>query len=105
MLFFRCSVIKLAVYVLEPVQDFLIKLGIKPRMHLWEFFSLNYVIVRCTKIMIRADKNWAYFLERKYFKNQSFQKISFIKVDVLVKYSLQKKVRKIWLILYAKKRL
>ena len=27
----------------------------------------------------------------KYFKNQSFQKISFIKVDLLVKYSSQKK--------------
>jgi hypothetical protein len=26
-----------------------------------------------------------------YFKNQSFQKISFIKVDLLVKYSSQKK--------------
>ena len=38
---------------LETVQDFLIKLGIKPLMHLLEIniFSLNYVIVRLTKIM------------------------------------------------------
>ena len=29
--------------------------------------------------------------KQKYFKIQGFQKISFIKVDLLVKYSLQKK--------------
>ena len=29
--------------------------------------------------MNRADKNWAHFQEIKYFKNQSFQKILFIK--------------------------
>ena len=48
---------------LDTVQDFLIKLGIKPRMHLWEIsiFSLNNVIVRPTKIMNRTDKNWAQF--------------------------------------------
>ena len=48
---------------LESVQDFLIKLDIKPLMHLLEIstFSLNNVIVRLTKIMNRADKNWAHF--------------------------------------------
>ena len=48
---------------LDTVQDFLFKLGIKPRMHLWEIsiFSLNNVIVRPTKIMNRADNNWAHF--------------------------------------------
>ena len=57
---------------LDTVQDFLIKLGIKPHMHLWEIsrvsvqveisiLSLNNVIVRPTKIMNRADKNWAHF--------------------------------------------
>ena len=48
---------------LDTVQYFLIKLGIKPRMHVWEIsiFSLNDVIVRHTKIMNRADKNWAHF--------------------------------------------
>ena len=48
---------------LESVQDFLIKLGIKPLMHLVEIstLSLNNVIVRLTKIMNRADKNWAQF--------------------------------------------
>ena len=37
----------------ESVQDFLIKLGIKPLMHLVEIsnFSLNHVIVRLIKIM------------------------------------------------------
>ena len=48
---------------LESVQDFLIKLDMKPCMHLVEtsIFSLNPVIVRPTKIMNRADKNWAQF--------------------------------------------
>ena len=48
---------------LESVQDFLIKSDIKPCMHLVEIiiFSLNLVIVRPTKIMNRADKNWAQF--------------------------------------------
>ena len=48
---------------LESVQDFLIKLDIKPLMHLLEIstFSLNNVIVRLTKVMNRADKNWAQF--------------------------------------------
>ena len=44
---------------LESVQDFLIKLDIKPVMHLLEIrtFSLNNVIIRLAKIMNRADKN------------------------------------------------
>ena len=48
---------------LDTVQDFSIKLGIKPLMHLLEIstFSLNNVIVRLTKIMNIADKNWALF--------------------------------------------
>ena len=50
-------------YAIESVQDFLIKLDIKLRMHLLEIstFSLNNVIVRLTKIMNRANKNWAHF--------------------------------------------
>ena len=90
----------------NTVQDFLIKLGIKPGMHLWEIsiYILNSVIIRTTKIMNRADKNWAQFWKTKYFKNQSFQKISFIKVDILVKYSSQrKKFRKIRLVFDAEK--
>ena len=51
---------------LETVQDFLIKLGIKPLMYLLEIsiFSLNNVIIRLTKIMNRAtkqNKSWAHF--------------------------------------------
>ena len=48
---------------LYTVQDFLIKLGIKPRMHLWEIsiLSLNNVIIRPTEIMNRVDKKWTYF--------------------------------------------
>ena len=44
----------------ESVQDFLIKLDMKPCKHLVEtsIFSLNPVIVRPTKIMNRADKNF-----------------------------------------------
>ena len=44
--------------------------------------------------MNRADENWAHFYKTKYFENQSFQKISFIRVDLLVKYSSQKKKSK-----------
>ena len=49
--------------ILESVQDFLIKLDMKPCMHLVEIsiFSLNLVIIRLTKIMNRADKNLAQF--------------------------------------------
>ena len=46
---------------IDTIQDFLIKLGIKPRMHLWEISIFQSVIVRPTKIMNRADKNWAHF--------------------------------------------
>ena len=42
-------------------------------------FSLNLVIDRLTKIMIRAVKNWAQFQEIKYLKNQNFQKHFFNK--------------------------
>ena len=47
----------------ESVQGFLIKLDIKPLMHLLEIstFSLNNVFGRLTKIMNRADKNLAHF--------------------------------------------
>ena len=55
--------VRYATCSLESVQDFLIKLDMKPCMHLVEIsiFSLNLVIVRPTKIMNRADKNWAQF--------------------------------------------
>ena len=50
-------------YLVDTVQDFLIKLGIKPSMHLWKISIslLNNVLVRPTKIMNKADKNWTYF--------------------------------------------
>ena len=50
-------------YFLENEQDFLIKLSIKPLIHLLEIsiFSLNNVILRVTKIMNRTDKNQAHF--------------------------------------------
>ena len=58
-------------------------------MHLVEIgiFSLNNVTVRPTKIMNRADKNWAHFQKIKYFENQNFQKHFFLKVGLLVQYS------------------
>ena len=41
------------VCILDTIQDFLRKLGMKPQMHLVEIsiFSLNHVIVRPTKII------------------------------------------------------
>ena len=49
-------------YVLDTVQDFLIKLGIKLLMHLWEIsiLSLNNVIIRPAESTNRADKNWTH---------------------------------------------
>ena len=54
-------------YTVETVQDFLIKLDIKPLMRLLEIsiFSLNNVIVRLTKIMNSANKNLGTFLGNK----------------------------------------
>ena len=48
-------------YTNATVQDILIKLGIKPLMHLWEIsiFSLNNI--KPTKIINTADKKWARF--------------------------------------------
>ena len=48
---------------LDTVQIFLIKLGIKPPMHLLEvdIFAIYHVIVRPTKMMKKANKNWAHF--------------------------------------------
>ena len=76
----------------ETVQDFLLKLDMKPCLHLVEIsiFSLNLVIVRPTKYMNRADKKQAQFQEIKYLKNPIFQKY-FIIVGLLVKYSFFEK--------------
>ena len=67
---------------IESVQDFLIKLDIKPLMHLLiiSTFSLNNVIIRLTKIMNSADKNWVQFKKIKYLKNPNFQKHFLAKV-------------------------
>ena len=86
----------------ESFQDFLFKVDMKPCVHLLEIciYSLNNVIVRPTKIMNRADKNWARFLKTMYFKNQSFQKNLFhFQVDLFT----EKKIRKIRLIFNAEK--
>ena len=44
-------------------------------MHLWKIsiLSLNNIIITATKIVNRADKNWANFYKTMYFENQSFQ--------------------------------
>ena len=74
---------------LENVQDFLIKLGIKPLMHLLEIsiFSLNNDLVRLTKIMNNLVKD----LKILSFK-VIFQCLKLVK-------SFQKKfsVKNIWL--------
>jgi hypothetical protein len=64
-----CSALAIAMITIDPIstldtiQDFLIKLGIKTHMHLWEISisSLNNDTVRPTKIMNSADKNWVHF--------------------------------------------
>ena len=56
----------------DAVQDFLIKLGIKPHMYLWEIgiLSLNNVIVRPTKIMNRANKKGHIFRKQSMYFNK-----------------------------------
>ena len=68
--------------LLESVQDCLIKLDMKVCMHLVEIsiFSLNLVIVILTKIMNRADKNWAHFQKNK---------VNTLKIKVLKKFIFQ----------------
>jgi hypothetical protein len=47
----------------------------KPCMHLEKsIFSLNNVTVRPTKIMNRADKNWAHFYKKKVLQKSKFSK-------------------------------
>ena len=50
------------IWTVDAVQDFLIKLGIKTPMHLLEIsiFSKSCHHQTYTKIMNRADKNWAH---------------------------------------------
>ena len=66
-------------YGLDTVQYFLIKLGIKPRLHLLEIsiISLYHVIVRPT-----SRQKMGPFLENRVL--QSFQKMPLIKVDLLI---------------------
>ena len=52
---------------------------------------MYHLIVRPIKIMNNANKNWTYTQKRKCFKNQSCQKISFLK-DI---FFTEKKIRKI----------
>ena len=60
----------------DTIQDFLIKLGIKPGMHLWEIsiLSLNNVFIRCTKIMKRAHKIGHIFRKQSTLKVKVFKK-------------------------------
>ena len=62
--------------LLETVQDFLIKLGIKPRMHILEIsiFSLNHVIVRPTKIMNNLLKDCKIRTFKVIFQHQKSTK-------------------------------
>ena len=71
-----------AVYRLETVQDFLIKLDIKPLMHLLEMsiYSLNNDLLRLTKIMNKLVKDLKILSFKVIFQRlklvESFQKLS-----------------------------
>ena len=54
-------------------------------------FLLNYFIIRQTKIINRAGKNWAHFYKIKDTENQNFQKFSLVKVGLLVKSNILKR--------------
>ena len=74
--------------LVETVQDFLCKLGMKPRMCLLDisFFSLNNVIVRLTKIMNNIGKKLKNLISKVIFQHQNLVK------------SFQKKI--LWRIFY-----
>ena len=61
--------------IVDTIQDFVCKFGMKPHMHIVEIISflLYHVIIRPTKNFKRADKNCVYFLKIKYLRNLSFQ--------------------------------
>ena len=67
------------VCIFDAVQDFLIKLGIKPCLHILKIsiFSLNLPKLWTAPTKIRH-------IFRKQSTLKSFQKISFLKVDLLV---------------------
>ena len=62
---YQCNIY--IIYVIDTITDFLIKLGMKPCLHLVKIsiFSLNNVTVRPTKIMNRINKKLDTFLENK----------------------------------------
>ena len=64
--FFYCDTL-----TIDTVHDFLIKLGIKPRLHILKIgiFSLNHVIVRPTKIMNNLLKVWKILRHQKSTKS------------------------------------
>ena len=57
-----CDMVVLSTSQVESFQDFLIRLYMKVCIYIVEIsiFSLNSVIIRLTKIMNRANKNWAH---------------------------------------------
>ena len=71
-------------YTLDTVQDFLVKLGIKPLMHLLEIsiFSLNHDIVRLTKIMnnLVKDLKIRTFIHFAILKSLIFEVLYFLKI-------------------------
>ena len=55
--------------LVDTVQDFLIMLGIKPRLRIFtiSIFSLNHVIIRPTKIMNNLLKVCKFVLSKSFF--------------------------------------
>ena len=101
-MFFVATILPGEIPIVDTIQYFMCKFGMKSHMHLVEIISilLYHVIIRPSKTFKRADKNWAYFLKIKYFKNLSFQTKFIDKFwSPILHYNLQrKKIRKIPLI-------
>ena len=88
-----CMNVLCIVRILETVQDFLIKLDIKPLMHILKIsiFSLNNHLVRLTKIMNNLVKDLKilsfkvifkclkYLIRRPNYINEIFWKLWFLK--------------------------
>ena len=67
-----CKSFLVAEAYLDTVQDFLIKLGIKPHWNILEIsiFSLNHVVVRPTKIMNSLLKDFKIRTVKSNFQHQ-----------------------------------
>ena len=87
-----CSTYHISPYGLDTIQTFLCELGMKPHTYLciyWKSTFFHFIMSLSDQLrnIKWANKNWAHFLEIKYFDNQNFQNFLWIKLNLLIQYS------------------